>query len=341
MSTINIHNYEEYMIDYMEGNLSPSLLKEMKEFLALNPEIKEELDGLDEVILLKEDISFKAKESLYKDIDASIFEDKCISYIENDLNKEEINRYELEVSLDDGKKSLLNDYKKTILVADNSIVFKNRENLKRHFPYRLKKLIHFSSAAAVIFAISMSTLIIPSEIVGTQQMSKNTEVFNMPKEDIPQEIINNPEEAFKESVAQVKVEKPIKKKKNIASPKPVIKKIEVERIPVGLTTSTIHNIAIAHKIKLVNTISNEEIIIREKVTISEKVIRDMSNELALNNNASQWKEKKEINSTKDKKRGISSNNIFSGGQRKLKTFLGKYFYKREITHSKKDQSTEK
>lgn len=341
MSTINIHNYEEYMIDYIEGNLSPSLLKKMEKFLAHNPEIKEELYGLDEVFLLKEDISFSAKESLYKNIDASIYEDKCISYIENDLNKEETNRFELETSLDNGKKSLLNDYKKTILAADDSIIFKNKENLKRHFPYRLKKLIHFSSAAAVIFAISMSTLIIPSEIVGTHQMSKNTEVFNMPKEDIPQEIINNPEKAFKESIAQVKVEKPMTKKKNLVSPKPVIKKIEVERIPVGLTATAINNITIAHKIQIESPASNEEIIIRERVTISEKVIKDMSNELALNNNASQWKREKEITSTKEKRRGINSNNIFSGGQRKLKTFLGKYFYKKEITNSEKDQSTEK
>ena len=41
---ININNYEEWMIDYIEGNLSDAQVKEMQEFLTFHPELKAELD---------------------------------------------------------------------------------------------------------------------------------------------------------------------------------------------------------------------------------------------------------------------------------------------------------
>lgn len=41
---ININNYEEWMIDYIEGNLSQEQQKEFAEFLAFHPELKGELE---------------------------------------------------------------------------------------------------------------------------------------------------------------------------------------------------------------------------------------------------------------------------------------------------------
>lgn len=41
---ININNYEEWMIDYIEGNLSAAQEKELNEFLVFHPELKAELE---------------------------------------------------------------------------------------------------------------------------------------------------------------------------------------------------------------------------------------------------------------------------------------------------------
>lgn len=62
---INNHNYEEFAIDYLEGNLSTELEEKMKLFLLQNPEIEAELIGL-EGIVLKADTSiiFPEKEIL-------------------------------------------------------------------------------------------------------------------------------------------------------------------------------------------------------------------------------------------------------------------------------------
>lgn len=64
---ININNYEEWMIDYIEGNLSDAQVKEMQEFLTFHPELKAELDLFNETKLQPDTtVVFENKESLKK-----------------------------------------------------------------------------------------------------------------------------------------------------------------------------------------------------------------------------------------------------------------------------------
>lgn len=64
---IDLNNYEEYIIDYLEGNLSPDKYVEMKKFLQVRPELAQEILNL-EIIPLQPnmDIVFKDKKSLKK-----------------------------------------------------------------------------------------------------------------------------------------------------------------------------------------------------------------------------------------------------------------------------------
>lgn len=48
---INSSNYEEWMIDYVEGNLSAEQQKELAEFMAFHPELQSELDAYQQTIL--------------------------------------------------------------------------------------------------------------------------------------------------------------------------------------------------------------------------------------------------------------------------------------------------
>lgn len=52
MSNINRNNYEAFFLDYQEGNLSEDERKAVLEFIAQNPDLKEELEGF-ELIALK------------------------------------------------------------------------------------------------------------------------------------------------------------------------------------------------------------------------------------------------------------------------------------------------
>ncbi|MGB5989913.1 MAG: hypothetical protein WBG43_09255 [Marinifilaceae bacterium] len=329
MTIINIDNYEEYMIDYLEDSLSPSLLLEMQNFLALNPDILEEIEGLDEVVLVEDNIKYSNKELLYKDVDSSIFEDKCINYIENQLTSTERTSFEQEVSLDLGKNYLLKDYKKTILVADDSIIYSNKDSLKRNFPFRFKKLLHFATAASIIFAISMSVLFIPNKYDETERISKNTEVFNMPKEDIPQDIIKNPEQAFKENIAEVKIEKSIKKNITV-DVKPVVKKVvERRKIIAKITIKNLDQSSMTKEIDLSNTLAYNDIDIKEENNLSNKEIREMSNEMTLNESASEWQE--ESTETPKEKR---QRNILKRSGDKIIGFLSQHFHTEKITYTK-------
>lgn len=319
MSTININNYEEYMIDYLEDNLSSSLRFEMEAFLAINPDILDEIKDLKEIRLPEENIKYLDKESLYKDIDSNIFEDKCINYIEKQFKETEQISFLQETNLDYGKASLLKDYEKTILIPDKSIVYSNKENLKRNFPFRLRKIFHFSTAASVIFAISLSILLIPSDYKETGSINKNTEVFNMPKEDIPKEIIKNPHKAFKENLADFNSKK--KSIKNITINKqPIKKKVTRRKIITKIEFK---------EIDLPNTLAYNEPHIDKRNVLSNKDIIKMSNQMTLNASASEWQEESFETPIKERKR-----NLLKRSGDKIIGFLSKHFYTEKITHTK-------
>ena len=61
-------NYEVYFIDFIDGNLDASLQEEMQLFLASNPDLAEEMDGLDGFSFNAESHSGINKSDLYKTV---------------------------------------------------------------------------------------------------------------------------------------------------------------------------------------------------------------------------------------------------------------------------------
>ncbi len=61
-------NYEVYFIDFIDGNLDASLQEEMRLFLAANPDLSEEMDGLDGFSFNAESHSGINKSDLYKSV---------------------------------------------------------------------------------------------------------------------------------------------------------------------------------------------------------------------------------------------------------------------------------
>ena len=66
MHKIDIHNYEAYLLDYSEGNLTGELQVELELFLIQHPELEINLDELSLVSLENEAASFSNKNSLKK-----------------------------------------------------------------------------------------------------------------------------------------------------------------------------------------------------------------------------------------------------------------------------------
>jgi len=324
MAIINIHNYEEYMIDYLEGNLSSNIIVEMKAFLDVNPDIKEELEGLEDVVLNKDSVSYNDKESLYKNIDTNSFEEKCIAYIEKQINEEDKVKFEVEVSLDEGKKSLLNDFRKTIATADETVVFGSKEILKRNSSFRFKQIMNFSAAAAIIFVFSMSVLLIPNEIVEPSQVSSNTEIFNLPHNEMPKEIIKNPKKTFETKVIEKSIKTAPKTSKKIFKPSIV----KTNRVKIRIASNTLNAKPIIKEVDIQNVIASNdmpEIIINND---ESDIANNMSNEIALNNNAMKWNDC----TATEKKPKRSKNKLLKQGGTALRSFVGKYFYTKKISH---------
>lgn len=124
---INIENYEAFLLDYMEGTISTEDLVSLQIFAAQHPHLSIDLNELELVELESEKIAFEQKQDLKKISDAQF-----VAYIENELGLEEKQNIETLCSSNQNLATELNLYKKTLLAADEAIVFENKSALKRN-----------------------------------------------------------------------------------------------------------------------------------------------------------------------------------------------------------------
>ncbi|MES2512785.1 MAG: hypothetical protein V4580_01520 [Bacteroidota bacterium] len=176
MYKIDLHNYEAYLLDFSEGNLSDEGQMELELFLIQHPELEINLDELSFTPLEDETITFSDKTPLKRSPLDLVSESQFIAYVENQLTAKE--RLELEKSCVTNP-SLLKDlalYNSTIATADTSVVFENKESLKRR-----PKVIWFNfsttqyaAAACVVFLIGLFMLWPKTEVGTTSTLANNT-----------------------------------------------------------------------------------------------------------------------------------------------------------------------
>lgn len=133
---INRENYEIFFIDYLDGSLSDDQIKDLESFLLINPDLKEELEGLERAILIPQNLSFPEKNSLYRSslstkLSEKNFEDHCIAYLEGDLDQNQIAVFEKLIENNPDLKNEFLKYQNTILKKDLSIIFPDKSSLKK------------------------------------------------------------------------------------------------------------------------------------------------------------------------------------------------------------------
>lgn len=127
MSKINLHNYEAFLIDYLDGNLNEAAVAELKAFVFANPQLQIDLNDLDLPSFADEAVSIDFKEDLKKN--ASFFEDEeLINYLENNLAEAERKAIEVKLLNDKSLAAQFEAYKKTILQKEE-IVLNSKSNL--------------------------------------------------------------------------------------------------------------------------------------------------------------------------------------------------------------------
>jgi hypothetical protein len=163
---INKTNYEAYILDYYEGNLSAEKAAELMLFLEQNPSIKEEFEEFESDITITphKGIQFTNKENLKKpvltqvgNITSENYEEYIIADLENELYQEERSQLEqfIKTNPEAGKDYSL--YKHTFLKPDKSIVFPSKKELKQPVPLfgskQTRKRVYHSLAIAASLAI--------------------------------------------------------------------------------------------------------------------------------------------------------------------------------------------
>lgn len=163
---INRLNYEAFLIDYLDGKLNPSLTAELLLFLDINPDIKDELDGIQDAVLLGESTvypnkSFLKKKSFQKDGIDDEFEYLCIASMEGILSPEEKISFERILQEDSIRQNHYLTFQKVKIEADKSIYFPDKSKLKRGsvIPIRHSTLrLSISIAASITLIVGIYTI---------------------------------------------------------------------------------------------------------------------------------------------------------------------------------------
>lgn len=156
---IDIHNYEEWMMDYLDGNLDHQQSKEIEAFLLKHPHIASESDAISDYKLHHIDQrlldpSFKSalirKEILStENISEENYETSFAAYHENDLNEAE--QKELEVFLRKNRhlRKDIDVFEHLKIRADKSIIYGDKEKLLK----KEKKIVPIGIWSGIVAAI--------------------------------------------------------------------------------------------------------------------------------------------------------------------------------------------
>ncbi len=235
MSLITKNNYEAFLLDYIEGNLSPEMRAELMLFFENHPELKEDLDDFELVSTNPEEIIFKDKESLKVEEDKIgiiNYEDAIIAKVEGIISEKESTSLLAFLKHNPEKEKELKLYEKTKLVAP-AITFNDKEELKQKEDKVIPLYWWYSAAAAVILALFL--------LKGINWTAENTELPIAEEKHNVLPIENNEtenkenfvEENIQEEELAIQEQKePIQKKSNTSNPKKkIIEKNSIKVYP--------------------------------------------------------------------------------------------------------------
>jgi len=152
---ITRHNYEQYFLDYLDQNLEEHLIDEFIEFLRENPDLKDELEMMTTHTLKPENILFRGKSQLYKEVynTESEFNRAAVARMEEEISEKQKIEFEKYLSEHPEKQKHIALFEKTRLHPDNSVVFRKKDKLYQKSA--VKSFITYVSAIAAILLLSL------------------------------------------------------------------------------------------------------------------------------------------------------------------------------------------
>lgn len=185
---INKHNYEIWLMDYLDGKLGAAEVRELMGFLEQNPEVKVAMENLDQVILEKEEtISAFDKSSLKKPLFSETKHNHnalLVGAVENTLSRQQEEKLKHAMA---AYPELINElllFEKTRIKPDLSIVYPNKKKLKKSRPLFTSYSSWLKAAAALLMISSIGWFLIKPD---------DTKLQNRVSESRPQKTLESQE----------------------------------------------------------------------------------------------------------------------------------------------------
>ncbi len=170
---ININNYEQYFLDYVEGRLGQDEIRDLEVFMELHPELARLLNDYEKMPIGPDlNIQYPKKDSIRKknqpteSIHHDNIESWIISAVERELTPDEMIELEHFISQNPAYDYDLKTYKKTIIQPQTEIVFPDKRSLKKSPLIIFKKatvISIVSVAATILLMISIRILLVQSD----------------------------------------------------------------------------------------------------------------------------------------------------------------------------------
>jgi len=148
---INLQNYEEYFVRFLDGELPSEEIAEVKLFPQRHPGLNAELNAFKATLLpADENVFFPGKELLKKGITLLNYRDYFIRKVEADLSSEEETELNFFLQHHRELQREMNAFAKTKLVADTSLSFPDKNSLKKREGGRVIPIyVRYAFVAAV------------------------------------------------------------------------------------------------------------------------------------------------------------------------------------------------
>jgi len=156
--SINLGNYEEFFILYMDNELSESQKEMVHQFLIAHPDLESELRLLFQTKLPIEEFNFNKEELMAENMRLDAVDEELLLYIDNELPLERKKVIELELASNTDYQTQHDVLLQTKLDASETINHPNKKELYR----RTKKVVAFKVwlriAAAILIIAAMGVL---------------------------------------------------------------------------------------------------------------------------------------------------------------------------------------
>ncbi|MCK4919876.1 MAG: hypothetical protein KAS71_02445 [Bacteroidales bacterium] len=158
---ISRNNYESFFIDYLDGNLSDSQIREIEAFLMNHDDLREEFEGLEKILLKPDNIKYGLKENLRQpdlgdSVNESNFEFYCIAEMEGDLSEKQLEELGDYLLSNPDKKQTQILFGQTRIPSPENIIFDKKSALKRNIFVIRKTAVYRSLSIAAGIALLLA-----------------------------------------------------------------------------------------------------------------------------------------------------------------------------------------